>query len=238
MTLGQRFARFVTDAVVRSPVLWRVFRGPLTRNFDRLAPNWDTTRVSASGSPRWSPRWSAPRPRRHASSTSAPERERSRASSPRGWPDAEIVGVDLSAGMIAEARRLAATERYSVADASALPFPDGSFDLVTLVNMIPFFDELARVTGPAAGRDRLQQGAGTPIYVPVPTVPSSPGARLFAGCALLGRRRHRAPCPQAGGVRWACRDVRDAVAPVRTSLFARLHFATPGRGSSVGRAHG
>ena len=46
MTFGQRFARAVTTLVVRQPMLWKVFRGPLTRNFDRLAPEWDATRVS------------------------------------------------------------------------------------------------------------------------------------------------------------------------------------------------
>ena len=46
MTLGQRFARLVTDVVVRFPALWRLFRGPLTRNFDRLAPTWDELRVT------------------------------------------------------------------------------------------------------------------------------------------------------------------------------------------------
>ena len=34
MTLGQRFARFVTDVVVRAPFSWRLFRGPMTRMFD------------------------------------------------------------------------------------------------------------------------------------------------------------------------------------------------------------
>ena len=43
MTLGQWFARLVTVTVVRSPRLWRLFRGPLARNFDRLAPQWNTT---------------------------------------------------------------------------------------------------------------------------------------------------------------------------------------------------
>ena len=46
MTTGQRFARFVTDVVVRVPFLWRVFRGSMRRNFDQLAPEWDATRVS------------------------------------------------------------------------------------------------------------------------------------------------------------------------------------------------
>jgi hypothetical protein len=39
---AQRFARFVTDTVVRRPLLWRVFRGPLRGMFDRLAPTWET----------------------------------------------------------------------------------------------------------------------------------------------------------------------------------------------------
>ena len=63
------------------------------------------------------------------------------------FPEAEIVGADLSAEMIDQARRLTDSARvtYQVADAQKLPFADGSFDLVTLGNMIPFFDELARV---------------------------------------------------------------------------------------------
>ena len=41
MNAGQRFARFVTDVVVRRPALWRVLRGPLRAQFDKLAPVWD-----------------------------------------------------------------------------------------------------------------------------------------------------------------------------------------------------
>src|ERR687886_25339 len=40
-SLGRRFARLATNAVVRRPGLWRLFRGPLRRQFDRLAPHWD-----------------------------------------------------------------------------------------------------------------------------------------------------------------------------------------------------
>ena len=116
------------------------------------------------------------------------------------WPEAEIVGVDLSAPMIAEARERATSdrERYEVADASALPFPDGSFDLVTLVNMIPFFDELARVTGPAgAVAIAYTRGPGTPIYVPFERIGAELGRRGFTqvahfsagdGISLLARR--------------------------------------------------
>src|SRR5207302_10879050 len=88
------------------------------------------------------------------------------------FPEADIVGVDLSARMLAEAQRalppeLAPRVRFEVADASSLPFEDGAFDLVTLANMIPFFDELARVLAPGGSVVfAFSGGAETPIYVP------------------------------------------------------------------------
>ena len=45
--LGKRFARLVTDAVVRRPVLWRLFRAPLRFQFQKLAPGWDGRRSPA-----------------------------------------------------------------------------------------------------------------------------------------------------------------------------------------------
>jgi SAM-dependent methyltransferase len=74
--------------------------------------------------------------------------------------------------MLAQARRntppeLAERVRFEEADAERLPYPDGSFDLVTLSNMIPFFDELARVVAPGGAIVfGFSGGSGTPIYVP------------------------------------------------------------------------
>jgi SAM-dependent methyltransferase len=74
--------------------------------------------------------------------------------------------------MVDEARRLLPAElagrvKFEVADASALPFPDASFDLVVLMNMIPFFPELARVLAPdGTAVFAFSSGPGTPIYVP------------------------------------------------------------------------
>jgi ubiquinone/menaquinone biosynthesis C-methylase UbiE len=85
--------------------------------------------------------------------------------------EAEVVGIDLSSAMVEEARRklppeLAGRVRFEVGDASALSCPDGDFELVVLSNMIPFYDELARVV---ASRGTLvlsfSRGSETPIYV-------------------------------------------------------------------------
>jgi ubiquinone/menaquinone biosynthesis C-methylase UbiE len=197
VTAGQRFARMVTTVVVRAPFLWRVFRRPLTRNFDRLAPEWDATRVSRERlAPMVAALESLPDPPARTldvgTGTGAVARLLAEL-----WPEADVIGVDASAGMIAEAKRLG-RERYEIADASRLPFGDASFDLVTLNNMIPFFDELDRVVAPGGVIViAFSMGDRTPIWVPLPTVREQLENRGFAhvadfsaggGVALLARK--------------------------------------------------
>ena len=43
--LGQKFARFTTDAVLRSPRLWRLFRPLMRKQFDAIAGTWDEMRA-------------------------------------------------------------------------------------------------------------------------------------------------------------------------------------------------
>ena len=84
-----------------------------------------------------------------------------------------MTGVDLSPKMVDEARRLATSDRqrYEVADSTALPFPDAHFDAVLMNNMIPFFDEIARVAAPGAYVVvAYALGPKTPIYVPLARV--------------------------------------------------------------------
>jgi ubiquinone/menaquinone biosynthesis C-methylase UbiE len=200
VTFRQRFARLATDAVVRVPALWRLFRGPLQRNFDQLAPTWET---------RVTERYLAPLNAALAALEHAPRRvldvgtgsgAAARLAAGR-WPEAEIAGVDLSPGMIAEARTRGGPARYDVADASDLPFADGSFDLVTLVNMIPFFDELARVVAPGGALAiAFSRGPQTPIWVPLERVEAElrrrgfPDVASFAagdGVALLAYKADR-----------------------------------------------
>jgi ubiquinone/menaquinone biosynthesis C-methylase UbiE len=56
---------------------------------------------------------------------------------------------------------------FEPADASRLPFPDASFDLVAQNNVPVYFDELARVTAPG-GRVLISSTFGpvTPYYTP------------------------------------------------------------------------
>ena len=88
------------------------------------------------------------------------------------FPEAEVVGVDLSERMLAEARRKTPPElservRFQQADGAHLPFEDGSFELVGLANMIPFFDELQRVVAPGGWVVfAFSGGPETPIWVP------------------------------------------------------------------------
>lgn len=200
---GQKFARLVTDTVVPRPQLWRFARPLVRRQFDSLAPTWDRRR---------SPDAYAPIEVALGAVAQAPRRALDLGTGTGGaarlvarrFPDAEVVGADLSEQMIAEARALTPPElriRYEVADASRLPYDDESFDLVTLGNMIPFFDELDRVLA-ANGHAIFGFSAGpaTPIYVPTDRLRRELAQRGFAdfaeftagaGTGLLARKRPR-----------------------------------------------
>jgi ubiquinone/menaquinone biosynthesis C-methylase UbiE len=181
---GQRFARLVTEAVVRRPLLWRVLRRPLRTMFDGLAPTWETRigphhllalDAALANVP--------PPPRVLDLGTGTGVVAMSLAEC---YPEAEVVGIDLSRGMIDEARRkltpeLAGRVRFEVGDASALASPDGAFELVVLSNMIPFFDELARVVAPGGTLVlSFSRGAETPIYVSPDRLRRELGTRGFA----------------------------------------------------------
>jgi len=121
----------------------------------------------------------------------------------RRYPGAEVVGVDLAPAMLAEARRLTPSDvagrvRFEEADAERLPFPDASFDLVSLANMIPFFPELGRVTAPGGFVVfSFSGGPETPIYVPPEVLRTELGRQGFtefadfaagSGTALVARK--------------------------------------------------
>jgi demethylmenaquinone methyltransferase/2-methoxy-6-polyprenyl-1,4-benzoquinol methylase len=91
----------------------------------------------------------------------------------REFPRARVRGVDFSEEMIraanAKLEELDPEARiaFKVADASELPYPDGHFDLVTHVNVPPFFAEVARVLAPDGHVIMVATaGAATPFYTP------------------------------------------------------------------------
>jgi SAM-dependent methyltransferase len=204
--LGQKFARLTTDAVMRSPRLWRVFRPLMRWQFDAIASEWDAMRMEGSFAPYEAALAAVdPAPARaldlgtgtgHGAFTIA-----------RRFPAVDVVGVDLSDRMLAEARRKLPVElsdrvRFERADASALPYGDDSFDLVAHANMIPFFDELARVVAPGGQvLFAFSSGATTPIYVSPERLRNELERRGFTdfadfsaarGTALLARKRDHA----------------------------------------------
>jgi ubiquinone/menaquinone biosynthesis C-methylase UbiE len=82
------------------------------------------------------------------------------------FPQAEVVGVDVSPGMLDEARRLSPGVSFVEGDAAHLPFANESFDLVANANMIPFPDEVGRVLRPGGWTlYAFSSGPETPIWV-------------------------------------------------------------------------
>lgn len=66
------------------------------------------------------------------------------------WPACEVVGIDSSRFMVRSARRQrsAPNLQFRVDDGLRLQLPDGSVDLVTSLNYMPFPGEMRRVLAP------------------------------------------------------------------------------------------
>lgn len=165
IAIGRRFARLATNVVVRWPFLWPVFRPLIRLQFDRLAGDWDAAMQPDSTKPYEAALERVQGSVRRALDVGTGTGRGARAIAAR-FPDAEVVGVDVSPGMLAEARRVSPGLEFVEGDAAKLPFGDDEFDLVAHANMIPFLDETARVLRPGGWAVyAFSAGAETPIYV-------------------------------------------------------------------------
>jgi ubiquinone/menaquinone biosynthesis C-methylase UbiE len=164
--------RAINQIVVRAPWLWPLLKGPTRRFFSERAGGWDA-RTGAGGPEHLTPLAAAVL---HVDR--APERildvgcgtGEGTLFFAREFPQARVRGVDLAEEMIAAAVAKVGLDpegriAFKVGDAAALPYPDDSFDLVALLNMPPFFDELVRVLRPEGHVIvAASWGSGTPFY--------------------------------------------------------------------------
>lgn len=161
-------------AVTRFPVLWPLLRGPMRRYFDERAVGWDD-RTGAG-----SVEHLAPLAMAAAKVSREPERVLDVGTGTgeaalflaREFPRASVRGVDVSEEMIRLAQGKVGLDpdgrvAFRVADASKLPYGDGSFDLVAELNMPTFFAEVARVLRPEGHVIvAASWGEATPFYTP------------------------------------------------------------------------
>jgi len=179
--------RTLSGLVAHAPWLWGVMRGPVQRFWDRMAGGWDANKspnrmhalqqaLDHMGDPR--------RILEVGTGTgSGAEVLKAR------FPDAEVTAVDLSPEMVRIAQAKVQGVRFEPADAARLPFPDGSFDLVTQNNVPVYFGELARVLSPG-GRILIASTLGprTPYYTPHSVL-----RRRFTKLGLNELRSEQAP---------------------------------------------
>ncbi len=94
----------------------------------------------------------------------------------REFPRARVRGVDISPAMVHRASAKIGLDpearvAFREADASSLPWPDCSFDLISLVNMPLFFSEINRVLRPGGSVIVVATlGQETPFSTPEKTI--------------------------------------------------------------------
>lgn len=157
--------RFLSGLVAHAPWLWPVMRGPVQRFWNRSAGSWDANETPGRTQSLQAALDHVGEPRRilevgtGTGSGAAVLKARFRG--------AEVTGVDLSPEMVRIATAKVQGVTFEPADASRLPFADGSFDLVAQNNVPVYFGELARVLAPG-GRVLVTStfGPATPYYTP------------------------------------------------------------------------
>jgi SAM-dependent methyltransferase len=166
--------RAINTLVARAPVTWPLLRGWTRRYWEARAPEW-RERVDRSG-----PVYLAPLATGLLRVRPEPERALDIGTGlgdvallvAREFPHARVRGIDFSEEMVRRAQARIGLDpegrvAFKVADAANLPFEDDSFDLVTQLNMPPFFGEIGRVLRPGGfALVAASWGSRTPFYTP------------------------------------------------------------------------
>jgi SAM-dependent methyltransferase len=166
--------RAINTLVARAPVTWPLLRGWTRRYWEARAPEWEE-RVDRSG-----PVYLAPLATGLLRVRPEPERALDIGTGlgdvallvAREFPHARVRGIDFSEEMVRRAQARIGLDpegrvAFKVADAANLPFEDDSFDLVTQLNMPPFFGEIGRVLRPGGfALVAASWGSRTPFYTP------------------------------------------------------------------------
>ena len=149
----------------------------------------------------------------------------------REFPLAPVRGVDVSEEMIRRAKAKVGLDpegrvAFRVADSSSLPYADDAFDLVTLLNMPPFFAEISRVLR-HGGHAIVAASSGdrTPFF--------TPDSVLERGFRRHGMRRSRRGGSAAAPTSWPARGT-ERVPELRSGPLAYCLLVNPSAGS--GRA--
>jgi demethylmenaquinone methyltransferase / 2-methoxy-6-polyprenyl-1,4-benzoquinol methylase len=171
----------------------------MRRQFDRIAPIWNEMLMEDSLAAYEAALARVPGPVGRALDLGTGTGAGARAIRQR-FADADVVGADLSAEMLAEARKLAPEITFVQADASDLPFDDESFDLVAHSNMIPFPDEVARVLRPGGWTIfGFSSGPETPIWVEPKRLEAELTRRGFTDFAEIAAGRGMAVVARRAG---------------------------------------
>jgi SAM-dependent methyltransferase len=157
--------RSISAIVAHAPWLWGAIRRPVTSFWNRMAGRWDANESPHRTKSLQAALGAVGEPARILEigcGTGA-----GTAQLKARFPEADITGVDLSPEMIRIATAKVPGVTFEPADASRLPFPDGSFDLVAQNNVPVYFAEIARVLAPG-GRVLITStlGPATPYYTP------------------------------------------------------------------------
>ena len=170
--------RTINALVARAPVTWPLIRGWSHRFFEAAAPSW-ADRVDRSG-----PEYLAPLAAGLLHVHPEPERALDIGTGlgdgallvAREFPHARVRGVDFSEEMIRRAQARIGLDpegrvAFKVADAANLPYEEDSFDLVSQLNVPPFFGEIGRVLRPGGfALVAASFGPRTPFYTPEPVL--------------------------------------------------------------------